>query len=259
MFLGLISGLVQALFSSTSVSMISAVIEGKGYWQFYSTSAYVSRAISSEKCKQYIAYMIDQAMEDSSPGFRSKANEIIQDLNEIADFEMYDETKCQKMINTISYNQGNGKLFVYLHTFAPSIHPTKGPIVLTEYLKISVKLELAKDWMIVTKGSGNFFGCSISQEIQYIPNKGIELKHIVEAISIALAPAVLGVVKLPERFMNICGSILQSQSKSPKAGVITAQTSEQAKQALSLFNTMADKQKSLVKSGLSQIGGTLMK
>ena len=259
MFLGLISGLVGALFSSTSISVISAVVEGKGFWEFYSTSAYVSRAISSASCKQYITYMINQAMDDSSPGFRSKANEIIQDLAEISEFEVYDEDKCQKMINTISYNQGAGKLFLYIHTFAPSIHPTKGKIVKTEYIKISVKLELAKDWMIVTKGSGNFFGCSISQEIQYIPNKGIELKHIVEAISIALAPAVLGVVKLPDRFMNLCGSILRNQSKSPDPRVITAQTSQQAQQALSLFDSMAEKQKSLVKSGLSQIGGGLTK
>lgn len=253
MFLGLISGLVGALFSSTSMSLITAIKKETGFAQFYSYAFFQSSAFAANRCKENINYMINGIMKNAAPSIQSKKDEIIQDLNDISEFEFYEEIKCEKMVSTINYNKNVGQMFIHIHTFSPSMHPTKGRIVLKESLDLSVKMELAKDWMIVTKAKASFFGASVSQEIHYIPNKGIEMKNIVEAIAIALAPAVLGVVKLPGSFINICGSILEGQRKNPNAGVITSPTSAQTEQALSIFHEMEARHKAIVKDSLSKI------
>jgi hypothetical protein len=190
----------------------------------------------------YIDRMVRRVTKEATPALQAKVPEIIDDLQEIKEFESYAWGDCDNMVNTVDYNKGEGSLFLYIYTFSPFIHPTRGEGCKIQSLRIVANMELAKDWMVVAKSKVSFFKSTYSEEIQYIPNKGIEMKHVIEAISIAMAPAVLGLVQLPERFMTMLDTMLKEQSENPDRGVIKGPTAEQTQEAINNFKEMQNRQ-----------------
>ena len=90
----------------------------------------------------------------------------------------------------------------------------------------------------------------MSQEIQYLPKKGLDERSIVEAISVAMAPAALGLVKVPESFMKILDTLLKQQMEHPDKSVITAPTKEQTEQAYQAYNDMVKAQAEYEKNAM---------
>jgi len=225
--------------SSTS---ITATGSGTGFWRYYSNSVVGTRSIAATSCGKYITNMINRVTKEATPALQKHINEVVTDLQDIQEFESYAWGDCDNMVNTVNYNKGSGTLFLYVYTFSPFIHPTRGEGVKIQSMRITANMELAKDWMVVSKVKASFFKTTMSQEIQYIPQKGIELKHVVEAIAMAMAPAVLGLVQLPERFMTVLDTLLKDQMANPDKGVVTAPTKEQTEFAYNQFKDMQTKQ-----------------
>ena len=247
MVFAIISGIISALggalkiasaFKTQSETSIVGSGSGSGFWKYYANSVIGTRSIGAMDCGRYIDNMMTKIMKEATPAMQKHTNEIIADLQEIADFESYLWGDCDNMVNTVDYNKGAGKLYLYIYTFSPFIHEIRGEAVQISTLKIKVDMQLAKDWVIIQKAKSSFFKATVSQEIQYLPEKGLEEKHIIEAISIAMAPAVLGLVQVPERFMTILDTLLKEQMENPDAGVVTAPTAEQTQQAYEHFQDM---------------------
>jgi hypothetical protein len=269
MALAVISGVIGAIggalniakaFSKQSATSIQQTGSGTGFWRFYSNSVVGTRAVGAEKCGEYIDRMIRNVMKEATPSIQTHTNEVIQDLKDIQYFESYVYGDCDNMINVVDYNKDSGLLYMYVYTFSPYIHQTRGEAVKIQNLKIRCNIQLAKDWMVVSKVKASFFKTKMSSEIQYIPNKGIQMQHVIEAIAIAMAPAVLGLVKLPERFMTMLDTMLRDQMANPDRGVVTAPTSEQTAAAYDKFKEMQAKQDEYIKNaqtGFSQLGSAI--
>ena len=240
---GIISALGGALQIASAFKTQSATTSvgsgcGSGLWKFYSNSAVGTRSMAASSCGEYISRLITRVMKEATPEMQQHTDDIIADLQDIKDFESYAWGDCDNMVNTVNYNKGAGTLFMYVYTFSPFIHETRGEAVQISTMRINCNMELAKDWMIVSKAKSSFFKASVSQEIQYLPEKGLDVNAIVNAISIAMAPAVLGLVKLPDRFMTVLDSLLKEQMENPDKGVITAPTAEQTQAAYQQFQDM---------------------
>ena len=251
MALACISGIIGCIggalkiakaFSTQSMTSIQQTGSGSGFWRYYSNSAVGSLSMSVTKCDVYIQSMINRITKETTPEIQAKKAEIIEFLSDIKEFESYAWGDCDRMVNTVDYNKATGTLFVYIFTFSPFIHPRKGEGVRVQTLRICCNMELAKDWMVVSKVKASFFKTTATSEIQYIPNKSIKMSDVIEAISIAMAPAVLGLVQLPERFMTMLDSILKDQQANPQKGIVTAETSEQVAQKYQAFKEMQAKQ-----------------
>ena len=258
-FLGIMSGVIGALkgavqiasmFKTQSSESIVGSGSGTGFWKYYSNSAVGTRSVAANRCGDYIDLMIGRIMNEATPALQSHTNEIIADLQDISEFESYVWGECDNMINTVNYNQGAGQLYMYVYTFSPFIHETRGEAVKIQTMKIRADMKLAQDWIIVQKTKASFFKATSSQEIQYLPQKGIQTKDIVDAISIAMAPAVLGLVQLPERFMTVLDSLLKQQMDNPNAGVVTAPSAEQTQQAYEQFKEMRAAQDAYTENAL---------
>jgi hypothetical protein len=247
--LALISGIMTCLggamkiasaFKTQSSSTITGTGTGSGFFKFYSKSGISTMSLSVDNCGRYLQRLIDRMMRDQSPSLAAHKQSIIENLQDMADFETYAWGECDNMVNTITYNQGSGRLFFYIYTLSP-FQASRGDAVKVQTMKIDLDITLAKDWMIVTKAKCNFFKSKVSSEIKYLPEKGVELKHIVEAISIAMAPAVIGLVQVPERFMVVLDKMFADQIANPDAGVPKADLDAQ-RQAYEQLKEMEDRQ-----------------
>ena len=247
MVFAVLSGIISALggalqiasaFKTQSATTIVGSGSGTGFWKYYSNSAVGTLSMSQSKCSEYVSRLITRVMQEATPEIQQHTDDIISDLQDIKDFESYAWGDCDNMVNTVNYNKGSGTLYMYVYTFSPYIHEKLGEAVQVSTMRINCNMELAKDWMIVSKAKSSFFKASVLQEIQYLPDKGLDVNAIVNAISIAMAPAVLGLVKLPDRFMTVLDSLLKEQMENPDRGVITAPTAEQTEAAYQQFQDM---------------------
>ena len=251
---------IASAFKTQSSTSIVGSGNGTGFWKFYSNSNVGTQPVRAEHCGKYVSKMINKIMNEATPALQTHTQEIIDELNDVSEFESYLLGDCDSMVNTANYNKGSGTFFLYCYTFSPFIHETFGQCVNIQTLKIKIDMQLAKDWIIVQKAKSSFFSCSVSQEIQYLPEKGLQTSHIINAISIAMAPAVLGLVKLPDRFMTILDTLFQEQIANPNQGVITAPTAEQTAAAYEQFKDMRTKQEEYEKNaadGFSQMSEAL--
>jgi hypothetical protein len=212
--------------------------------------------------EKYINKQITRITKNTNSELKAHTQEIIDDLEDICEFESYLWGDCDNMVNTVNYdaNDEKGSLYLYTYTFSP-LETTKGDAVKVSLMKIRVShLQLAKDWMVVSKVKTSFLKAKMSQEIQYVPKKGLEMDSIINAIAIAMAPCVLGLVKLPDRFMTVLDTLLKEQMANPSAGVITSPTSEQTAALYEKFKEMQAKQDeygSSAQDGISDIVSAL--
>ena len=231
---------IAKAFSTQSYETIDQTGKGTGFWKYYSCSSVSNKAIREDLMDKYLAKMIKDVTKEATPALQSHYTEILNDLQEIKEFEAYTEESCDNSVTTMDFSQGTGILFLYIYNFNPFYNErTKRNAVRISKIKMMARCSLAKDWMIVTKVKANFFKSSACSELRYIDEKAVELKDIIEAISIAFAPAMLGLVKLPERFVKVITNLCEQQMTNPSPGV-TVPTGEQRQQALDTLKEFRD-------------------
>lgn len=269
MALAIVSGIIGCLggamkiasaFKTQAATTIVGSGKGTGFFKFYSNSLVGNRAIPESGMPTYLDRMMAHIMAEQSPIVQANKAAIVADLQDIKDFESYAWGDCDNMVNTVSYNKMSGSLFMYVYVFSPFIHERLGNGVKVANMKIHVDFTLPKDWIIVSKVKSSFFKATMNQEIQYLDTKSVKLTDVIEAISIAVAPAVLGLVKLPDRFMACLDSIIKSQMEHPDAGIVTAPTAEQSAAAYQQFQDMRQAQDNYAQnaqSGFQDIIGSL--
>lgn len=269
MALAVVSGIIGCLggamkiasaFKTQSATTIVGSGTGTGFFKFYSNSVVGNRAMAESSMPQYLDRMIANIMKEQSPIVQANKDAIRDELQDIKDFESYAWGDCDNMVNTVTYNKASGSLFLYIYVFSPFIHERRGNGVKVANMKIHVDFTLPKDWIIVSKVKSSFFKCTMNQEIQYLDQKTVQMKDVIEAISIAVAPAVLGLVKLPDRFMACLDAIIQTQMQNPDAGIVTAPSAEASSAAYQQFQDMRTAQDNYAQnaqSGFQDIIGSL--
>jgi len=262
---GVISAINGALniakaFATQSAEIVVGSGKGTGFWKFYSNSYLGTKAIAMNRVPEYIDKMVDRITKEASPALARKKNDLIDYLQAIKEFDSYVLDECNNMVNVVDYSKSQGTLFFYITTFSPFIHSKRGEGCKIETISIKVDMKLAKDWMIIQKAQTSFFRSSCHDEIQYLNEKGMKMSDVVEAISVAMAPAVLGLIKLPKGYMKILDTMFKEQQAHPERGTIKGPTPEQQAQAYQNFKNMQDRQDKYeenAKEGFKALGNAL--
>lgn len=251
---------IATAFKKESSETIVGHGRGDGFFKFYSHSLIGDRTIRMNLMEKYLDRIVSRIMRDQSPALQVHKQDILDEIMDTKDFESYTMKGESHMVNSVGYNKNVGQLFMNIYTFDPMTHEVYGPGCTIQYMKIQVDFNLAQDWMIVSKTKARFNKATQHQEFKYIDEKAVDMKDVVKAISIAVAPAVLGLVKLPESFMTCLDSVIKSQIENPSPELQISQEQLQASQQQ--FNDMVARQEKYmenVRSGFDKIAGELGK
>ncbi|EAY06033.1 hypothetical protein TVAG_053570 [Trichomonas vaginalis G3] len=192
-------------------------------------------------------------MQDQTPEVISHKGEIIESLRDAVEFGSY-EIEDHRMVDTVAYNDQSGKLYLYIYTFEGYLKPNQVHKVACSSLKITVDFKLPRDWIIVAKFKASMLQCSMCQELQFLPEKSMSMENVVDAISVALAPAVLGLIKLPPPFLKIMSAAFKTQIDNPNGDVRPAPNPELAAQSLKLMDQFEQNQKQIISDIEKQLG-----
>ena len=140
-----------------------------------------------KKKDEYIKRMVKNAMKEATPEL---SNHYGENLNELQEIKMVNKAEIKLFINI--YN-----LSSYFNQLSKHIS------ICVSKAKFTTKYEFAEDWMVITKVKSSFFNASASSELHYIKEKIVKEENIIEVISKAFEPVILGHVLLPERMVNI--------------------------------------------------------
>jgi len=234
---------IAGMFRTQNTETVVGTGGGKGFWNFYSNSQVGTLSMATTNVPRYIERLIERMMRDQGAEVKANRQSVIDNLQDISDFESYAYGQCDHMVNTVTYNKAAGTVFFYVYTFTPFMHATRGEACTISTMKILCNMALARDWMVVSKVKANFFKTTAKTEIRYLPEKGIQISNVIEAIAIAMAPAVLGLVQIPERFMVMLDKMVHEQfAAGPNAGIPQGPTPEQQAQIDANMKEMRDKQ-----------------
>ena len=259
MVLALISGIVGALSNALDILEMGFISKpvvipeaiDRGFWEYYDNSVIGTASLRAASFDKYIEKFVHSCLKQASPEMQKYSDSIIEELNDVSGFEYKSEISDENsyMITVITYNHGEDAMEIKLYTFSPFLHETHVEAIARQSMRIvySLSLNFKKDWMIVSKAR-SFHKTTMLKEIQYIPASTNNIQHIVESISYAMSPAVLGLVKLPDQYMAILDKILKQQMNKPDEGVITAPTAEQSAIAYEKFKEMRLRQEEYTKN-----------
>ena len=223
-------------FATQSITTIDQMGKTNGFWKYYSNTSVSTKAFREELLDKYMSKMIKDVTKEASPSLQNQYNNIIDDLQEIKEFETAAEKICDNSVSTMNYNKGSGTFFFYIYNFNPFYNELRHHIsIQVSKIMMRAECQLGKDWMIVTKVKSSFFSSTACSELHYLEDKSIQLKDIAEVIAMAFAPAILGLVQLPERFIMTITNICQKQLDNPEPGY-TPPTAEQRQQTLNIIN-----------------------
>ena len=220
----IIQGVLQAVQGALSIAqaftkerqqIVGASGEGKGFWSFYSYSNIDHFTAVYEMAPQYITNeLVPNILKHASPDFAKHKDELIDELKDIADYGELSIPGNNLALTTATYHDGTGKM----NFFVCSIVPDRSIIgdelgVRFETLRCEISMTLAQNWMLVCNIESQFTSTKSSWEIQYLPT-GLDTDKVVDAIAIAMAPAVLGLIEMPEGFMKAMQKTIENHDKT---------------------------------------------
>lgn len=226
---------------------------GHGFWDFYSYSETSKFSVRMTHANAYLALIVDDFTKSLSGSMKRYRDTILSDLSEIVEFESYVYEEAQGSINQISYSGESGKLCFFVYTFTPGISAHKNVEILkSEFMSCEIEMRLAQDWILVNHIKSTFAKTTNSLEIQYLPTS-IDSAKVVEAVAIAFAPVVLGLVKVPATFLTLLKASIKQKTEDPYSGI----SEETYSQSEKLFDDMIKRQEekdALFKKGVNEIG-----
>ena len=196
-------------FRTESASMVVGSGHGSGFWDFCSYSSVGQIVLKADKANQYVAErLIPRIIKCESEQMKAHKDDIISELQDIADYAELSIGETNRAFTTTSYSKNSGKLWFYVYTFNALTDGTTKAVQCST-MHIEVELRMAQDWLLVNHLESSFMKAKNTFEIQYLP-KGIEPTDVQKAIAIAIAPAVVGLIEMPERFVKIMGAVINS-------------------------------------------------
>ena len=203
------------------------------YQRFFNCSSVSHKFFNEKLIDKYIARMIKAHTKEATPGLQNHFTEILNDIQDIKEFESYSKESCDNSVTTINYNPFSSNLYIHIQNFNPYYDENKkrNSVAVSRVMMISRGNYFSKEWMIVTKLKANSFKISSASELKYIDQKAVQLEDVIEAMSIAFAPAMLGLCKLPERFVKVITNMCEQHIANPSPG-FTVPTGEQRQKVL---------------------------
>lgn len=250
-FLTFVQGFNQALagansllsmFRSSSSSQITGGGPGHWFWEFCSCSVISTTPIGLEDFPRFMKDEVDHILKHQSFSIYSKKDEFFRKLKTHEEYKSYYKGQCLNAINSIGYNKDSGSLHMFIYTFTPNISIWGEKYVNVKTMNVELKYKMAKNWIIVSKINTNFFRCTATSEIKYLPQKEFSMSDVVQAIGIAIAPAVLGIIPVPPEFLTVMNAAIQHDYETKVKQGIIAPSPEVLAQQGQLFQQMVQRQ-----------------
>lgn len=204
---------------------------GRGYYTqdgFYDYTANVyihEQAVAVEYLDKYLGKVIDSCVRDGSAAVASKAQEMIDYLKTVKRFSSYKFGSCVNSVNSVVYNKNKGELYlklIYLEPYLIKARGTTFKAARASHLYFSIHFEMAKDFVILAKVKANWFRGVYSEELRFIDEKAITKETVTQAMAMALAPCILGIVKMPAAFITQVEIIAQNADEETRQAVAEA-------------------------------------
>jgi hypothetical protein len=252
-----ISGAIKIVqsFKTEVMQTIVGTGRGEGFWNYYSFSNIETMTIKMERGEDFIRnYIVAKALAQAkSPAIQQHKQEITDYMIALADFQGYEFETAQKALNTVSYNNEDLTLFMWIYTFTPL--EIRGKEVLRyEGMRLETKgIKLAKDWMLVNTVSSNMLKQKNVIEHRYLP-ASLTITKIIDAIAVAFAPVALGLVKVPSGFLDAMKSCVQQAKVSDLPQPMTKEQLEYAQRTYDAFVARQKERDALAIEGIKEIG-----
>ena len=215
--LGAVSGALKiaSAFRKEQVSLPVYAGKGMGFWDFYSMSNIDRLTVPYDLAPQHIRNIvipdiINRTASESLARFRE---DLVGELEDMADYGELAVAGNNRALTSASYSSNSGKLFFYIIGLTPKKAIIGDDIgVVFETMRCEVTMTMAQDWMLVCNMEAKFMSAKSSLELQYLPT-AIDPNKVVDAIAIAMAPVVLGLVTVPGSFMTVMQGVLKNRDQ----------------------------------------------
>lgn len=236
---------IDAFRSYSKSNPISSVIPSHGFTNYYGFSSLTQKSIGLNSMELYLSRMIDRVLNISDPEFLPYKDQILTDLEDIRLFESFKYEESSNVVNIIQYNSNDGILYFYIYKFDSFVHEKYGEAVRCINMRMQARCTLGRPFLIINKLKSKYLDVTSSTEIQYMPTEDITISYteVMDAIAVAFAPAALGIVHLPDKFMEIMKSYSAKELNNTSA---YPELSPQAQQTIdNSFQDAINRQKNI--------------
>ena len=222
---------VMNAFHRTSVTNVIGTGGGRGFWNFYSHSRFKEIPCPMTMVPQYINSLA-QMVCNQNPGIAFLRNNLVNDMNEILNLGSYESGQVATATdNVVTYDKPKGLVHFYIFSCSPAYQSSYNgkwfTSITTFYL--SINLVCSQPWMITHQIKSSLMKTTGKVGIQYLPDPGWDARKQFEALQIALAPMVLGLVPVPatilEVFANLISNGVDGKTGAPMIDFPTQQAS----------------------------------
>lgn len=235
---------MMGMFKKQKGTMITGSGQGRGFWNFFSKSNIAKIPISADDVHVAVDEYFNTIITDPVMKKTLMDDKFYYTLHSHLQYRSYVLGECFNAMNTVRYDKNSGKLFFYIYTLSPVLSEVWGEtkkVLIIESMGLEINFDMAKDWMIVTHMKTNFMKGYIKDEFKYIDEKSIRMDDVVEAIGIAMAPAYLGLIKVPEQFVQAMNNAFLKESKE----AAKEPSPELKSQATQIFSTLVQNQQQM--------------
>ena len=191
-------GLSSKLNSGVYDGKVVVHIDQNGFSRITSSFTAESMWLDFSKVPKAIL-MVKKRVLDSLPGDCSKYyGEIDYFFNDIYNYESVYYDKVQKDVFGVFYSKETGRLSLLDAMFEPNFDTNKA---FYRLIKLEMSMGLPGTFFIGINAKGNMMGVTIKQKLERMEGV-LTQRHIIDAMILALAPGLLGLVSLPPEFIN---------------------------------------------------------
>lgn len=211
--LTVLSGLVQALHGAKDIlasyrNQTYKNCSNSVFWNFYSCSSISETPIAIDAFQTYMQDEIELFFEKYPFLSDSEKSKILKDAMALKVQRSYVEGECLHGITFMAYNNVTRKLHINILTVSPFLSKFTGEkCARIRSCAISLAFNMSKSWFSVNFVKSYKGEATTSNELSF----GTSVSNITDMISLALSPAVLGLVKLPDEFLTLCQIISKQE------------------------------------------------
>jgi len=247
---------IARAFSTQSSTSIGRISPGRGFTRFFSASTTTTMSFPLDRAERYVQTQVSRILNNR----RISASQAQDIVNFMDDFQVFSADEVGEWANTsstiIDYNNTEGMMNMYIYCFLPYINANDNRIHIRSYnIKLSAQMRMARSWMIVSKMKSSFFSSSYREQIEFVPPEmeGLQAYQLVDAISIALLPATLGIIQLPTPFIDQINKMILDQISQRGQDIVPLSQAER-ESLMQQWNEMKNRQDNWTQSAGTAAG-----
>ena len=206
---GLAGAICESLRDNVTVQNINYVTPDSGFKKLISSTSNQKFIIAMSKAESAINMYINKLNKVIPKALSDKIPEFADMLQALADFQGYEIEAAGKSVMTVSYSNETGKLSMCNMLFTPQSTDK----LQIQTFDLTAEIELPYAFVVQEMTEQNFWRTKTTQSLVDKPRE-LDVKTVVDAISMALAPCINGDIAIPDEVLQLYKNIQKSESPS---------------------------------------------